>query len=147
MKEELRRCRIDQLKNEFQRYLAEFTLNCPFSTFQRDSHKSTIERRRALGSAVAAIRDEFFLEDLRTTLKVWGIGIRGATLVDINKFAESLSRFKSVIAELDGHNIEDDNLNLNWVIQKLWGVIDGLDIAVNLKGKKVSARDIVKSCV
>ncbi len=139
MKEEIRRLHVELLKNDFLRYLDEFDRNCPFSPYQRDCHIATIACRRELGTAAAAINDRTFLEKLRTTLKAWGVGSRGAVLVEYDKFAVSLKHYEKAISELDGLSIEADDLNCDLIIPKLWEIIAGLDVVNNLRGEKALA--------
>ena len=139
MKENGRRERIELFGRDFGRYIAEFDRACPFSASQRNSHKTTIEMRRRLGSGVAAINDSQFLTGLRGTLVSWKVGMRGTVLVGFDKFRDSLIRNSELISGLDGLSIEDDGLDIERVASKIWELIDELDIVVNSRGERVLA--------
>lgn len=139
MKENARRERIELFGRDFGRYIAEFDRACPFSASQRNSHMTTIEMRRRLGSGVAAINDSQFLTGLRGTLVSWKVGMRGTLLVGFDKFKDSLVRNIELISGLDGLSIEDDSLDIERAANKIWKLIDELDIVVNSRGERVLA--------
>ena len=140
MKENARRERIELFGSDFARYIAEFDRECPFSASQRNSHRSTIERRRKLGSAIAAINDDLFLTELRETLVSWKVGTRaGTVLVGFDKFKDSLIRHSEIISSLDGLNIEDNGLDIDRIAGKIWKLIDELEIVENSRGERVLA--------
>jgi hypothetical protein len=139
MRENPRRERVELLGRDFKRYIAEFDRACPFSTGQRNVHRSTIERRRKLGSAIAAINDNSFLTALRETLVSWKVGMRGTVLVGFDKFKDSLVRNSELISGLDGRIIDEDSLDIDRVSSKIWKLIDDLEIVVNSRGERVLA--------
>jgi hypothetical protein len=140
MKENARRERIELLCSDFGSYIAEFDRACPFSASQRNSHMTTIERRRKLGSAIAALNDDLFLTGLRETLVSWKVGTRAGTiLVGFYKFKGSLIRNSEHISSLDGLIIDEDSLDIDRVSSKIWKLIDDLEIVVNSRGERVLA--------
>ena len=139
MKDELRKQRLELLSRDFPVYLDKFDRNCPFSSYQRDCHISTIELRRVTGSVKGAIDSNLFLEQLRKTLKAWRIGTRGTQLVDIGVFTDRLKQNEKAIADLDGLSIEDEGLDINSIITKLWSIISDLSIVTNSRHEPVNA--------
>ena len=68
------RARLDGLIADFDHCVVVYDRSVPFTrSGQYELHRSTIERRRALGSAEAACRDDKFTELLHLTLQSWGI--------------------------------------------------------------------------
>src|SRR5581483_9697158 len=98
---------------------------------QLGSHRATIELRRRLGSAEAAIADQNFLQALMGTLAEWGLGVRGSRLVDPERLRASLRAHASEIAALDGRLIEDPHLDLDQTISELWTLTQELEIVDN----------------
>ena len=83
--------RLDGLTGDFARYVAVYHAQVPFAAAdQYDSHRLTIDRRRALSSVTAALGDDDFIAKLYRTLGRWGIGVRGSNLVPRDEFAAVL---------------------------------------------------------
>jgi len=123
---------MSQLIAEFPRFLDAFGRDPPFNRHgQLEYHLATIQRRRALGSAVNAIEDGLFLQSLYRTLQAWGIGARASKLEPFEAFAGTLRAKSSQIAVLDGLSIDDPTLNPSAVGEQLWCLIDGLHIVTN----------------
>jgi hypothetical protein len=99
-------------------------------------HKKTINIRRGHGDAVAAIRDDSFIEALYATLTAWGmhkLGKGGPKLCDFNIMKESLLSNVEEIDELQKYRL--DRLSSKEVEQitiRCWQLINKIDICQNL---------------
>lgn len=123
---------IDSLIKEFPRYLQIFEHNPPFKRYgQWEYHVETIELRRELGSAKAALYDDQFLAALYKTLQAWGIGIRASKLVSFETFVAALRAKSSEIIGLEDKAIDDPQMNVNEMGQQVWRLIDTLGIVDN----------------
>ncbi len=70
---------VETLIERFPTWLSYFESNGPFHRYgQLEYHREAIDRRIEVGSAAAAVTDEFFLHALYNTLRAWGIGARGS---------------------------------------------------------------------
>jgi hypothetical protein len=117
---------------DFPRYLQLFERDPPFRRYgQWEYHFETIKRRRALGSAKAALTDNEFLAGLYKTLQAWGIGIRGSKLRSAEEFASALRAKGSEIVALDGTAIDDPKMNAHETGQQVWHLINTLGIVDN----------------
>jgi hypothetical protein len=127
-----RQSRTSLLIAEFPRFLRIFEQNPPFKkTGQLEYHLDTIQRRRALGSATKAVNDDQFVDGLYMTLQAWGIGVRGSNLKPRGAFADALRAKISAITDLEGICIDDPALNVKTVAEKLWHLIDTLNVVSN----------------
>ncbi|MFZ5998087.1 MAG: hypothetical protein ACOYW7_11470 [Nitrospirota bacterium] len=98
----------DLLIANFEVFLDAFRRYCPFKKYgQLQCHIRTIELRRDLGSAQAAINDEKFLLTLYDTLQAWGIGARRSKLKPFSDFAKALESKASEIAEFENIKISN----------------------------------------
>lgn len=129
---EIRR-RLDDLVGDFARYVAVFDDRVPFTAIgQYDSHRLTIDRRRALGSAAAAVDDDEFVTSLYRTLGRWGIGTRASTLVPRDQFAAQLRIRRAEFEQLDMVHIEDPGLDVDAVVGQVWTLVAELPIVRNV---------------
>jgi hypothetical protein len=93
---------------EFDRYVQVYDDLVPFRRAgQYELHRRAIERRRELGSAVAAVMDDDFTADLHATLLAWGIGRRASRLVPLEVFRARLRAHHGVLGVFDGLVLED----------------------------------------
>jgi hypothetical protein len=121
--------RLQELASGFAGYLKAFDEQvAPTKPVHYEYHAMTIQARRELGSASAAIRDQRFLALLRETLIAWGIGIRGPHLVLDPEFREAFAAVENEVCYLDGLCIDDPSLDLDRVAPALWRLIERLDI-------------------
>jgi hypothetical protein len=117
---------------DFPRYLQIFERDPPFRRYgQWEYHFEAIKRRRALGSAKAALTDDEFLAGLYKTLQAWGIGIRGSKLRSVEEFVSSLRTKGPEIIALDGTAIDDPRMNVHETGKQVWHLIDTLGIVDN----------------
>jgi hypothetical protein len=78
---------VGHLVSNFARYLSHFEANPPFDRPEQiRTHRKTIELRRQLGTASAALADDRFLDSLAETLKAWGVGSHDAILANPPSF-------------------------------------------------------------
>lgn len=119
------------LVENFDRFLAAFEKYCPFKRPEQiEGHRSTIMRRRQLGSAVAAIHDQQFVDDLYRTLGAWGIGSRASRLVPLNAFGAALRAVEASIASLESRTLEEASRDPQ-ALAYLWSLISSLAIVEN----------------
>src|SRR6516162_9289000 len=124
--------RTSSLIADFPRYLQIFERDPPFRRYgQWEYHFETIKRRRALGSAKAALTDDKFLAGLYKTLQAWGIGIRGSKLRSVEEFASAVRAKGPEIVALDGTAIDDQKMNAHETGKQIWHLIDTLGIVDN----------------
>ncbi len=116
----------------FEQCLGAYDRDCPFTKFgQLEYHLETIQRRRELGSARAAIQDRSFQQSLYRTLQAWGIGARASILKPFPDFVDGLSARAADIQDLDGLVIDARNLNAAHVGATLARLVQTLDIVEN----------------
>jgi len=124
--------RLEWFTAQFPQFLDAFARYCPFTKYgQLEFHVETIQRRRELGSAEAAVRDATFQRKLYETLRAWGIGSRRSQLRPFADFIDALVSKEKEIAQLDGIAIDQTSLQLESVTQTLWNLIDSLAIVTN----------------
>ncbi|MDQ3485126.1 MAG: hypothetical protein M3445_06905 [Actinomycetota bacterium] len=98
--------RVREVVERFDELVEEYDRTVPFQRRgQYERHRATIDRRRELGSARAAIDNSAFTALLHETLQLWGIGRRASRLVPIEKFRERLAALADDIAALDALEI------------------------------------------
>lgn len=124
--------RLGLLEKGFDRYLAAFDSNLPFSNHrQLEPHVRTIDRRRELASAATAIDDPLFISSLYETLRAWRLGMRGSRLADVDQFQAALKAHQGQIAALDGCSIDDAGLKVESCSREIWNLITDLEIVDN----------------
>lgn len=124
--------RVDLLIRGFPQLLSAFQRKPPFGRAgQFEYHRDTIAARRDAGSAVAALQDSGFLKLLYSTLRKWGIGLRGSRLVPFAEFESLLRSQERGIAELESAAIDDPTLDSKAIAARVWAVLDGLVITNN----------------
>jgi hypothetical protein len=122
----------DLLVARFKECLEAYDRDCPFTKYgQLEYHAETIERRRNLGSAQAALDDQSFQRSLYKTLKAWGIGSRGSILKPFPAFVDALGARSAEIRELDGFTIDQRELDIPRVGARLARLIQALEIVDN----------------
>lgn len=116
--------RVRELIRDLDALVAAYDRTVPFQrSGQYERHRATIDRRRELGSARAAIEDDRFTSLLHETLQLWGIGRRGSRLAPLDSFRERLAAVADEIAALDGLAIGDQQLDSSAVMPRLDCVI------------------------
>lgn len=124
--------RISLLIRDFERYLRAFDENPAFrKAGQLERHVETIRIRNMLGSATNATRDEAFLKSLYLTLQAWGIGRRGSNLANFDAFASAIRQSEPSIQAMEGQAVDDPELNLEQTSDRVWRLIESLDIVNN----------------
>lgn len=98
---------------------------------QLEFHMRTIERRREVGTAAAAVADKRFCELLYETLRAWGVGRRASRLVDLTEFRQRLEAHGEEFEALDGFALEDPSLALEAVADRVDDLICELGIVHN----------------
>jgi hypothetical protein len=123
---------VNRLALNFPFYLNYYSDHCPFKKFgQLEYHLETIQRRRELVSAKAALKDHKYLTSLYKTIKAWGIGSRGSRLRPFDDFVSALNTNALEISELDGLRIDQSGLEINLVIRQAWKLINTTEIVEN----------------
>lgn len=124
--------RIAVLTTTFRDCLDTYDAHPPFrKAGQYESHRRTIERRRAWPTVGQAISDDLFVTDLYHVLKAWGIGQRGSHLVPLSTFREQLRVHSPDLAELETLRLDDEAMNAEEVALALWCVIGTLGVVTN----------------
>lgn len=126
--------RLAALTRDFAGYVKAYDELTPFNTRQMTLHRETMARRRALGSVLAAVHDDQFVASLRTTLKAWGIGVRGSKMVSEDAFAKALRAAVPRLTEVEGEVIDSCSPE---VTEHLWSVIESLAV-VDTQAKVVA---------
>src|SRR5438876_532376 len=122
----------DLLIARFPTFLEAYDRHCPFTSYgQLEYHVKTIQHRRNLSSAEAAIKDVSFQENLYRTLQAWRIGARASILQPFPHFVAALHAKAAEIQELDGLAIDQHNLDIQRVANKLARLVQSLDIVDN----------------
>lgn len=129
--------RVHEVIQDFDALVAEYDRAVPFQrSGQYERHRATIDRRRELGSAGAAIEDDRFTSLLHETLQLWGIGRRASRLAPLDAFRERLAAVASHVVALDGLDIGTDELDTDSVTTRLdhlireVGVVDNQSVIV-----------------
>lgn len=120
------------IKN-FPFFLEFYADHCPFTKpGQFEFHRETIQKRRELGSVKAALKDMGYLKSLYRTLRAWGIGSRGSKLRPFNNFTDALNDIAPDICELDGLKLDQIEIEIDTVNQKIWNIIENMHIVDNI---------------
>ncbi len=123
---ELRSQRVAELSEHFDRYVAVFDRAPPFQRKdQLRSHENTIGLLRSSGTVSAAIGSDAFVRSLWETLRAWGIGLRGSSLLDLPAFQSTLRHNAPAIQALEAMRIESSEPA---VVDSLWHLITRLEI-------------------
>lgn len=131
--------RMEKLIHDFDRYVHWYDSYTPFKNpDQLSFHRTTISRRREIGSAFLAARDSQFCRSLYRTLEAWGLNKRGSKLICPEAFAESIASRAHELAKFESVAIDDPDLDIDRTCEELWPLIDNLCIADN-KSKLVSS--------
>ena len=124
--------RIETLINDFSDLLDYYDRELPFDrSGQYPKHRRTIDLRVGAGSVDAALADDQFLRSLYSTLEAWGIGTRASRLVPFARFMSELRRWSVAFIELDGLLIDAPHLDAVGVGEKLWGLVERVEIVEN----------------
>lgn len=124
--------RVAELVANFEHYVGVYDESTPFGRAgQFELHRQTIDRRRSLGSAVEALRDEQFISLLHGTLQAWGIGRRASRLAPLDAFAECLLDRSEDIGRLDGLSLEEAGTDVMDVVEVVDRLISELPIVDN----------------
>lgn len=135
--------RVADLIEHFGVYVDRYDREFPFTrSGQQNLHHQTIERRRALGSVEAAIRDTTFVTLLRSTLKAWGIGMRGSRQVSEEAFVEGLHHWAPELCELESLAIENLGSDALHVSGRVYRLVAELPVVEN-KAKVVAGTKVL----
>src|ERR1700691_2497486 len=125
----------------FERHLSYYEAQPPFAKpDQLRTHKRTIDLRRQLETASAALADDRFLDSLAETLKAWGVGSHNAILAETTEFRRQLRNQAGQITALDGILIDDADASTG---DRLWRIIRSLDIVLGRQTLKPTQSKIV----
>lgn len=131
--------RLAELCNHFDGYVHAFAKTPPFGAEQLGSHLKTLQLCKDSSSAHDAARSAAVAESLRETLRLWGIGSRGAEIATLEKFKRELNRIAPLLSPLEGLRIDDLGGRVGAVADSIWYIISGLDI-VSKNGQPVRNR-------
>lgn len=124
--------RMSLLIENFERYVSAFDEKPAFTkSEQLESHVATIKRRRELGDVSQAAADPMFLKFLYETLIAWGIGQRGSKLEPFHEFTRAINTCLPAMSDLDGMALENPALDIKLVAERVWALIESLDIVGN----------------
>jgi hypothetical protein len=132
---------VKHLVAHFERHLSYYEAKPPFAKpEQLRTHRKTIDLRRQLGTASAALADDRFLDSLAETLKAWGVGSHDAILVKPPEFRRQLRNQAGEITALE--SILTDNADVS-TGDRLWRIIRSLDIVLGRRTLKPTQSKIV----
>lgn len=124
--------RVAAVIEQFDGLVAEYDRSVPFRrSGQYELHRRTIDLRRELGTARAAIESRRFAVLLHDTLQKWGIGRRASRLVPVEQFHDRLLGVAGSVDELDRLSIEDAGLDATEVASAVDAVIRQLNVVSN----------------
>src|SRR5437016_11815185 len=124
--------RTARIIENFKGYLLAFDQEPAFTkSEQLQKHVATIQRRRQIEHVSAAAVDPIFLKFLYETLSAWGIGQRGSKLAQFDEFTRAIRICVPGLKDLDGVAIEDPTLDADAVAERVWALIESLDIVGN----------------
>ena len=126
----------------FERHLSYYEASPPFarSAQKLRMHKRTVDLRRQLGTASAALADDGFLDSLGETLKAWGVGSHNSILAEATEFRRQLRNQAEKITALDGILIDDADASTG---DQIWRIIRSLDIVLSRQTLKPTQSKIV----
>jgi len=116
--------RIDELCRGIETYPRYLQEGMSLSSEQLRLHVKTIDLRFRLGSVEAALESDDFIRYLWLTLRAWGLNARGARLLPLEDFKQTLIDHRDQISELDGVKIDDADLPVRSIALKLWRLVD-----------------------
>jgi hypothetical protein len=128
---DLIRERAAKLSGNFGRYVRIYDERVSFTTEQLAAHRSCIAARTEAGTVRAAVGDALFLQELRRTLRAWGIGVRASRLVSEEPFAAALVAALPMLEALEPLAIDGDDLPPD-IAEWLWMVIEDLGVVENI---------------
>ena len=132
---------VKLLIESFERCLSYYEAKPPFDKpDQLRTHKRTIELRRQLCTASAALASDQFLDSLAETLGAWGVGRRHSVLADPSEFRRQLRNQVREITALEGILIDNADANAG---DRLWRIIRSLDIVRGSRTLKLTQSKIV----
>lgn len=123
--------RISRLIENFSFYLDVYDRDVPFNEDQFRLHAYTIQKRKELGTAAAALADDTFLDLLHATLRQWGIGVRASRLLNQKEFNDELRSHSNEISSLDNINIDGYEQEVNTAFRTLESLFTDLAIVEN----------------
>lgn len=116
---------------KFDSYVAAFDRYPPFNADQLAVHQRVIALRRQLGSAERAIVSDYFLQQLRQLLEVWGMASRGARLAELKRFQARIRHKAEDICRLEPFTIEAPEATFTSILPHISAIIQTLDINDN----------------
>jgi len=123
---------IDDLIGDFVGYLDYFAKTTPVDSKYR-TYLATVQLRKDLGSAAAAMQSDEFLETLHNTMaNFFGFGWR-KILLPIEELKTELRRHSPLIESFDGKKLGAEP---NETADKLWELINQLKLTTDGKKKK-----------
>jgi hypothetical protein len=123
---------VDDLLRDFDTCVDEYDRLVPFAREgQYELHRKTIERRRSLGSADLAVRDDLFVELLHSTLRAWGIGRRASRLVSVSEFGSQLRARSKELDSLEFLSIESPSLDIPATVEAVDHLVSKLAVVDN----------------
>lgn len=124
--------RIEGLISSFEEWVTRYDEGVPFRRIgQYELHRATIDRRREVGTAAAALKDERLLALLHQTLNTWGIGKRASRLAPLPEFSSALQAHTEMISDLDGLAIEELGQEAQAVGAQILTLVDNLGVVEN----------------
>jgi hypothetical protein len=125
----------------FERCLSAYETNPPFKRpEQLATHTKTIDLRRKLQTASAALSDDPFLDTLAKTLRAWGVGSHDTILAEPIEFRRQLRKHAKEIVALEGVTIETADEATG---DHLWRIIRSLDIVLGRQTRTPTQSKIV----
>jgi len=119
---------VPHLISGFEQHLSYYEANPPFARpAQLSTHRKTIDLRRQLGTASAALADNRFLDSLAETLKAWGVGSHNSILAEPAEFRRQLRSQAPNITALDGLLIDEAEASTG---DQLWRIVRSLNIVL-----------------
>jgi hypothetical protein len=136
-----RRTRL--LIERFDEYVVAFDRHPAFTrSGQLEYHALAIKMRHGFGSVGAALDSDQFLEQVRLTVRAWGIGGRSSVLVDDVAFGTALRKHRDEIIALEERRIDDAGGDTGVLGARLWCLISSLEVVEN-DAKLVSSTKVL----
>jgi dCTP diphosphatase len=123
--------RVNELVERFPRLVAA-------GTFDIGTHVKTLVRLEECGGVTGAIHDDRYVDLLRTTLREWGIGVRGSRMAELEAFKNVLSDVEPLLLGLEHVSIADPSFDVNGISSRLLDLFLGLTEIVTSRAKWVA---------
>jgi hypothetical protein len=120
----------------FAKYVPAIRPSSPLGQQRLKSYLRTLELRRRCSSASQAAGDQAFVQSLRETLLLWGMGPRGFKIASLRILIDELSKILPALSSLEGLRIDDLGSEADQVAGSIWRILRQLEI-VSRSGQRL----------